>query len=88
VNLFNMKFKFYQHKRLGFIKISSTVTLGFDLVVLHIFLFLSFSENLKQLTVISVIFKVGPIFTELQKIQSVLVTLVPWSLASISISSI
>jgi hypothetical protein len=33
-----MKVKFYQSKRLGFTKISSLVTLEFDLVFLHIFL--------------------------------------------------
>jgi hypothetical protein len=44
-----MKIKFYQSKRLGFTKISSLVTLEFDLVFLHIFCgLLSFSEILKQ----------------------------------------
>jgi hypothetical protein len=42
------KFKFYQPKRLGFTKISSLVTLEFDLVFYFFCRFLSFSEILKQ----------------------------------------
>jgi hypothetical protein len=43
------KVKFYQSKRLGFTKISSLVTLEFDLVFLHIFAdFYLLSEILKQ----------------------------------------
>jgi hypothetical protein len=55
-----MEFKFYQPKRLGFIKIPSAITLELDLVFLHIFYwFLFFSKILKQWIINLTVFKFG-----------------------------
>jgi hypothetical protein len=78
-----MKVKFYQSKRLGFTKISSLVTLEFDLIFYIFFAdFYLFSKFFKTMNNKFEGFKIRTdpillVFTKFRKIQPVFVTLLP-----------
>jgi hypothetical protein len=56
-----IKFKFYQHKRSDFTKISSPVTLEFDLVFTYSLLIFIFFKKIESVNSDSVVFKFQPV---------------------------